>query len=38
MLAQGTSVNVTLIFSLDRYDAVMEAFFDGMEACDGEWP
>lgn len=30
-LAEGISVNVTLIFSLDRYDAVMEAFLDGME-------
>jgi transaldolase len=31
-LAQGISVNVTLIFSLERYDRVMEAFLDGMEA------
>ncbi|MEV4143464.1 transaldolase [Amycolatopsis sp. NPDC049691] len=30
-LAEGISVNVTLIFSLDRYDAVMTAFLDGME-------
>ena len=30
-LAEGISVNVTLIFSLDRYDAVMDAFLDGME-------
>jgi transaldolase len=30
-LAQGISVNVTLIFSLDRYDQVMEAFLAGME-------
>jgi transaldolase len=30
-LAAGVSVNVTLIFSLERYDAVMEAFLDGME-------
>jgi transaldolase len=30
-LAAGISVNVTLIFSLQRYDAVMEAFLDGME-------
>jgi transaldolase len=27
----GISVNVTLIFSLERYDAVMDAFLDGME-------
>ncbi|HEU5427343.1 MAG TPA: transaldolase [Actinocrinis sp.] len=30
-LAQGISVNVTLIFSLQRYKAVMEAYLDGME-------
>jgi transaldolase len=30
-LAQGISVNVTLIFSLERYDQVMEAFLAGME-------
>jgi transaldolase len=30
-LAQGISVNVTLIFGLDRYDEVMDAFFAGLE-------
>jgi transaldolase len=30
-LGAGISVNVTLIFSLQRYDAVMDAFFAGME-------
>ena len=30
-LAEGISVNVTLIFSLERYAAVMDAFLDGME-------
>jgi transaldolase len=30
-LAEGISVNVTLIFSLDRYRAVMDAFVDGLE-------
>jgi transaldolase len=30
-LAEGISINVTLIFSLDRYDAVMDAFLGGME-------
>jgi transaldolase len=30
-LAEGISVNVTLIFSLERYKAVMEAFLDGLE-------
>ena len=31
VLAEGISVNVTLIFSLERYDAVMEAFLVGVE-------
>jgi len=30
-LAEGISVNVTLIFSLDRYSAVMDAFLAGLE-------
>ena len=30
-LAEGISVNITLIFALERYDAVMEAFLDGLE-------
>ncbi|XVU27517.1 transaldolase [Actinoplanes sp. CA-054009] len=30
-LAEGISVNVTLIFSLERYRAVMEAFLAGVE-------
>ncbi len=30
-LAEGISVNVTLIFSLDRYEQVMEAFLSGVE-------
>jgi transaldolase len=30
-LAAGISVNVTLIFSLQRYEQVMEAFFAGLE-------
>jgi len=30
-LAEGISVNVTLIFSLERYQAVMEAFLAGVE-------
>lgn len=31
VLAQGISVNVTLIFSLDRYRAVIEAYLTGLE-------
>ncbi|MBV9292478.1 MAG: transaldolase, partial [Frankiales bacterium] len=30
-LAEGISINVTLIFSLERYSAVIDAFFDGLE-------
>ena len=29
--AEGVNVNVTLIFGLDRYDAVMEAYLAGLE-------
>ncbi|MEX2626706.1 MAG: transaldolase family protein, partial [Ilumatobacteraceae bacterium] len=32
MIAEGRSINVTLIFSLDRYAAVMEAYLSGLEA------
>jgi len=32
MIAEGRSVNATLIFDLDRYQAVMEAYLDGLEA------
>jgi transaldolase len=31
VLSEGVSVNVTLIFSIERYRQVMEAFFAGME-------
>jgi transaldolase len=30
-LAEGISVNVTLIFGLDRYQGVMDAYLDGLE-------
>ncbi|GAB2479520.1 transaldolase [Jatrophihabitans fulvus] len=30
-LAAGISVNVTLIFALDRYDAVIDAYLEGLE-------
>jgi transaldolase len=33
-LAEGISVNVTLIFSLKRYEEVMDAFMAGLEAAD----
>lgn len=31
VIAEGISVNVTLIFSVERYQAVMEAYLDGLE-------
>ncbi|XP_021722983.1 uncharacterized protein LOC110690455 [Chenopodium quinoa] len=31
-IANGISVNVTLIFSLSRYEAVIDAYLDGLEA------
>jgi transaldolase len=30
--AEGINVNITLIFGLDRYDAVMDAYLNGLEA------
>jgi transaldolase len=30
-IAEGISVNVTLIFSLERYNAVIDAYFEGLE-------
>lgn len=31
MIAAGRSINVTLIFSLDRYEAVIDAYLSGLE-------
>jgi transaldolase len=36
MISEGRSINVTLIFSLERYAEVMEAYLSGLEACDGD--
>ena len=36
MIAEGRSINVTLIFSLTRYRDVMEAYVAGLEACEGD--
>jgi transaldolase len=30
-IAAGVNINITLIFSLERYEAVIEAFFQGLE-------
>jgi transaldolase len=32
MIGEGRSINVTLIFGIDRYDEVMEAYLRGLEA------
>jgi transaldolase len=31
LVADGLSINVTLLFSIDRYDAVVEAYLSGLE-------
>jgi transaldolase len=31
MISEGRNINVTLIFSLERYDAVVEAYLSGLE-------
>lgn len=36
MTAEGRSVNITLIFGLDRYREVIEAYLSGLEARDGD--
>jgi transaldolase len=36
LIAEGHSINVTLIFGLDRYDEVMEAYISGLEAAEGD--
>jgi transaldolase len=36
MITEKRSINVTLIFSLDRYQSVMEAYLAGLEAADGD--
>ncbi|HEY7226035.1 MAG TPA: transaldolase [Micromonosporaceae bacterium] len=32
MIAEGRNINITLIFSLERYDQVIEAYLSGLEA------
>jgi transaldolase len=36
MITEGKSVNVTLLFSVDRYREVMEAYISGLEANTGD--
>ena len=35
LIAEGINVNVTLLFSIDAYEAVAEAYIDGLAACGG---
>lgn len=36
MIAEKRSINVTLLFSVDRYREVMEAYISGLEAAEGD--
>lgn len=36
MISEGRSINVTLLFSVDRYAQVIEAYLSGLEACEGD--
>jgi transaldolase len=36
MIAEGRSINVTLIFSIERYGEVVDAYQSGLEACTGD--
>jgi transaldolase len=35
-VSEGLNINVTLIFAIDRYEDVMEAYISGLEAYDGD--
>lgn len=36
MISERRSINVTLLFSLERYEAVIEAYLAGLEAAEGD--
>jgi transaldolase len=36
MIAEGRSINITLIFSIERYAEVIEAYLSGLEAYEGD--
>jgi transaldolase len=36
MIREGRSINVTLLFSLERYEEVIESYLAGLEACAGD--
>ena len=35
-IAEGLSINITLLFGLDRYEQIIEAYLQGLEAYDGD--
>jgi transaldolase len=36
MISEGRSINVTLLFSVERYGDIIEAYLSGLEACEGD--
>ena len=36
MVSEGRNINITLIFSVSRYDEIIEAYLSGLEAYDGD--
>ena len=36
MVSEGRNINVTLLFSIERYAEVIEAYLSGLEACPGD--
>ncbi len=36
MIAEGRNINITLIFSLERYEEVIEAYLSGLESSNGD--
>lgn len=36
MVSEGRNINITLLFSLSRYGEVIDAYLDGLEACEGD--
>ena len=36
MISEGRSINVTLLFSVERYGEVVDAYLDGLESCEGD--
>ena len=36
LIAEGRSINVTLLFGLERYEQIIDAYLAGLEACTGD--